>query len=78
MDWSVKLNGKSSSDWKGFIAQCDDLLTDIADLPDRCSAKEDWENMVDDWKGWSEDHQHVTEKMENALDRVREGVEKWL
>jgi len=68
----------TSCDWETFVDSCEDALTDIEQVSDRCDAKESWEEKVTGMQEWARDNEHVTERMTDALDRIVSGVSRWL
>ena len=64
-------------DWEDFVTQCEDLLLTIDDLPARCNAAGGWVNTVEGMMRWAEEHEHVTDKMEEALINIQDAVEAW-
>lgn len=66
-------------DWDEFVERCSETLERCEELPERardfgdsCAEK------VEGMREWAAEHQHVTEKMEEALDNIRAGVGRWL
>ena len=67
------------SDWVLFVDQCDDLLCSLDDLPERAEDFADGvRTTIEGMRNWAEDHEHVTEKMQTALENTTFAVEKWL
>ncbi len=60
-----------------FLDICEALLLRIDDLPDRCQAKDRWEELVRDIQDWSEERQHVTQRQRDAIDKISAAVGKW-
>ena len=66
-------------DWKQFIRQAEDLLSEIEGIPEKgADFAASVRLKVEGMKDWAEENSHVTEKMETSLENIREGVAKWL
>ena len=65
-------------EWEAALETAAEIMTAIADIPER---GEDFANSVEEkvtnMSIWIEDNQHVTEKMEKALDNMLAGALKW-
>lgn len=69
---------ESESDWEAAIELCEEILAELADLPDRAADfSEGVEERVTSIQEWIEDNQHVTSNMEEALQNIMSGVLKW-
>lgn len=65
--------------WETFVEDCDYLIGLCDEVPERgtdfaSSVREKAEGM----KEWATENRHVTEKMIAAVDRMSEGVAKWI
>ena len=68
-----------SCSWEEALDACDDVLELCEELPDRAhdfgvSISEKVQGM----KEWIEAEEHVTDRMEEALENMKTGVEKWM
>ena len=64
--------------WKAFVKSAHECLSDIDELPERVEDYADSvRERVDGMLAWAKDHEHVTEKMDCALENIHEGVLKW-
>lgn len=66
-------------DWQNFVDQCENVLQDIDDIPERGedfaeSVREKVEGMMYSAK----DRQSVTDNMADALENIADGVSRWL
>tara|TARA_Y100000034_G_scaffold124907_1_gene173707 strand:- start:130 stop:537 length:408 start_codon:yes stop_codon:yes gene_type:complete len=68
---------ESESNWERFLEDCDDALSEIRELPDRCNARDGWHDHVSSMREWAEQNNHVTDPMIESLDRILAGVSKW-
>jgi hypothetical protein len=65
--------------WKAFAREARDLLADMEDPPPGGedyfqSVQEKVEGMLE----WAEEKEHVTDKMETALENMARGIHAWL
>lgn len=64
--------------WEDFIADCDTLLEELDELPERAEDFADSvREKVSGMRGWVEENEHVTEKMVTALHNMIDGAARW-
>jgi hypothetical protein len=69
----------SSSNWESFVDDCEDCLSDIGQIAsDECASQDGWRDTVEDMQKWAQEKKHVTSGQEQHLERIWEGVRKWL
>tara|TARA_Y100000310_G_scaffold255971_1_gene263657 strand:- start:841 stop:1227 length:387 start_codon:yes stop_codon:yes gene_type:complete len=73
----VKPKSNGSEAWAVFHDECTDVLSDIEELPDKCSARDGWYEQVYGMQTWADEHKHVTDNMKDALESIANGVAKW-
>lgn len=72
------------AEWNDALDQCETILNLIdEDVPEWAWDKspdffEKIQERVRSMSDWIEDHEHVTEKMADALDNMEAGVRKWI
>ncbi len=69
---------RRSSRWEDFVDECEDLLTDIGEISDKCQAKDSWSDQTQNMQTWARENEHVTEPMLDAFNNIAEGVGKWM
>lgn len=58
---------------------CDELLTDLDELPERAEDfRDSVREKVESIRDWVEEHETITERQAEALRNIRAGVDKWL
>ena len=66
-------------DWEEALELCEEIEDLLGDLPERA---EDFAQSVgekvDSMREWIEENEHVTEKMVDALENMKEGSERWM
>jgi hypothetical protein len=65
--------------WEDALADAENLLRKLDDLPERAeefavSVQATLESMA----GWIEEHEHVTEKQNAALDNIDDAIDRWM
>ena len=66
-------------DWKGVVENCDALLDDIDQIPERGREfAEEVLEKVEDIRAWIEEHEHCTEKQACALTNIDGAGLRWL
>lgn len=68
----------ANCDWSGSVDQIDEILERAEELPE--VAQEFQEGVVDRLKGiqnWMIENKHITPKMEQAIENIELGIEKW-
>ena len=69
---------KESTEWKLAVKQCESLLAELADLPERAeNFVASAEETVLSIQEWIEEHQHVTPAQTKALYNILSGASKW-
>lgn len=62
-----------------FVEYCDEVLTDIERLPPRAASfTESVQEKVESMQLCAEENEHVTPKMIASVERMHDGVLRWL
>lgn len=70
--------GRAETDWRGFLRRAQEVLSDLDELPERAEDfAESVREKIEDMRSWVEERERVTQRQEDALANMAEGVRRW-
>lgn len=65
--------------WESFTRESADALADLDGIPEAGQGfAEGVRERIESMSSWASEHEHVTDKMETALENIRAGISRWL